>query len=80
MDHRITDVALQFALAHPDIASTCVGMSSADEVEQNLAAIGGSIDQDLLARIESMVAPVKDLNWTQGRAEHDDPGSLPSNR
>jgi L-galactose dehydrogenase len=76
--YRITDVALQFALAHPAIASTCVGMRSVEEVEQNIAAIGGSVDRTLLADIDSLVAPIKNLNWSQGHEEYADPGSVPS--
>jgi hypothetical protein len=31
-----------------------------------------------LADIDSLVAPIKDLNWTQGHEEYADPGSVPS--
>lgn len=53
-------------------------MRSVEEVEQNIAAIGGSVDRTLLADIDWLVAPIKNLNWTQGQEEYDDPGSVPS--
>jgi L-galactose dehydrogenase len=74
---RITDVALLFALAHPYIATTCVGMKSVEEVTQNLEVLGGALDEELLAGIDEIVAPVKNLNWTQGIPEYYDPGSVP---
>jgi aryl-alcohol dehydrogenase-like predicted oxidoreductase len=70
-------VALLFALAHGYIATTCVGMKSVDEVTQNLEVLGGALDEDLLAGIEEIVAPVKNLNWMQGIPEYCDPGSVP---
>ncbi|MGA9595455.1 MAG: aldo/keto reductase [Acidimicrobiia bacterium] len=80
---RITDVALRFALAHPYIATTCVGMKSVDEVKQNLEVLAGALDgelldRELLAGIREIVAPIKNLNWSQGVPEYNDPGSVPS--
>ena len=75
---RITDVALAFAMAHPYITTTCVGMRSTEEVAQNLEAMDRAIDEDLLAEIEDMVAPIRDLNWIQGYPEYSDPGSVAS--
>ena len=74
---RLTDVALLFALAHPYIATTCVGMKSIDHVTENLDVLGGELDQGLLAEIEEIVAPIKNLNWVQGVPEYSDPGSVP---
>jgi len=73
----ITDVALQFALAHPYITTTCVGMKSVDEVAQNLETLGKELDSELLAGIEEIVAPIKNLNWRQGFPDYYDPGSVP---
>jgi hypothetical protein len=54
---RITDVALLFALAHPYIATTCVGMKSIDHVTGNLEVLGGELDPELLAEIEETLLP-----------------------
>jgi L-galactose dehydrogenase len=75
---NVTDVALRFALGHPYIATTCVGMRSIDEVARNLDALDLELDRELLIEIEALVAPIRDLNWAQGHPDYDDPGSVPS--
>lgn len=76
----ITSIALAFAVAHPRIATTCVGMRSVDEVRRNLEAVGSEADPDLLAAIEEVARPVRDINWVQGLPEYSDPGSVPPRR
>lgn len=76
----VMEVALLFALAHPHIATTCVGMRSALEVSENVAVLGGHLDDGLLAEIEQLVVPLKDTSWVQGYPEYNDPGSLASPR
>ena len=73
---RVTDVALRFAVAHSYVATTCVGMRSIDEVEQNLGALDGELDAQLLVEIEELIGPVMNLNWAQGLPEYNDPGSI----
>jgi hypothetical protein len=54
-----------------------LGMRSIDEVKQNLEVLGEELDWELLAEIEALVAPVRNLNWTQGHPEYNDPGTVP---
>jgi L-galactose dehydrogenase len=72
----VTETALLFALANPDVATTCVGMRTSDEVVANVNALDRTIDDGVLEEIEELVSDVKDLNWSQGRREFDDPGSV----
>ena len=65
-------VALQFCLRHPYTASTCIGMSSQREVEQNLTALDSEIAPDLLAEIARIAEPVKNTTWPSGRPENQD--------
>ena len=65
-------IALQFCLRHPYAASTCVGMSNAWEVEQNLTALDSEIPADLLAEIARISEPVKTTTWPSGRPENQD--------
>jgi L-galactose dehydrogenase len=65
-------VALHFCLAHPYVSSTLVGMSSCGEVERNLLALEMEPDADLLAKIEQLVEPVKNMLWRSGRVENND--------
>jgi L-galactose dehydrogenase len=65
-------VALAFCLAHPYVSSTLVGMSSCGEVEPNLLALEMEPNADLLAKIEQLVEPVKNMLWRSGRVENND--------
>jgi len=67
------DVALRFCLDHPYVSSTLVGMSKQGHVRNNLRALQFKINPALRLRIEEAVAPVKNVMWTQGRAENNDP-------
>jgi L-galactose dehydrogenase len=61
-------LALQFAAQHPYVASTFVGMATAVEVQQNLAAIASQPDPELLRKIDAVVAPVQGMMWNSGFA------------
>lgn len=61
-------LALQFAVRHPHVASTLVGISNVTEVRQNLAALAGEPNPDLLGEIDNLVSPVKGMMWISGFA------------
>jgi L-galactose dehydrogenase len=65
-------VALGFCLSHPFVSSTLVGMSRAEQVQQNLRALDAMPDPDLLAQIDAVVAAVLDVTWASGRGENSD--------
>jgi L-galactose dehydrogenase len=66
--------ALRFCLDHPYVSSTLVGMSNAAEVASNLRALEEQFPSALLADIEKIVEPVKNMAWRTGRPEnHDSP-------
>ncbi|GAB3958503.1 aldo/keto reductase [Spirosoma harenae] len=69
----LSDVALKFAVGHPAIATTIVGMSEQGQVEQNLRALQIDIPDELLQRIETLVAPVKNQMWFEGKPENNIP-------
>lgn len=59
-------VALQFALqtaASAGMASTIIGMSKAENLHRNLAALTTPLVPALLASVEAALAPVRDLGW-----------------
>jgi L-galactose dehydrogenase len=64
--------ALGFCLSHPFVSSTLVGMSSAEQVQQNLQALDAEPNPALLAQIEAVIAPVRDITWASGRKENSD--------
>jgi L-galactose dehydrogenase len=73
---NIVEVALQFALAHPDVATTLVGMSTVAQVDQNIRAMETSPDPELMAELLKMIEPVANIYWQEGRPENYDPGAV----
>jgi L-galactose dehydrogenase len=67
---NIADVAMRFALDYPHVATTIVGMSKLRHVEQNIKVLDFKNDPELLAKIEKLVAPVKNKMWFEGRPEN----------
>ncbi|MCP5115110.1 MAG: hypothetical protein GY953_30125 [bacterium] len=68
----VADVALRFCIDHPDVATTLVGMSRPDHVERNIRGISKANNPEVLAEIEQIVAPVKNVTWPSGRPENND--------
>lgn len=67
---RLSDVALRFAMNHPKISTTIVGMCELEVVQQNVSAVDFQIPQELLEKIETLLAPVKNRMWFEGRPEN----------
>lgn len=63
-------LALQFAVRHPYVSTTFVGISNVEEARQNIAALGEEPDSELLREIEAIVAPVQGVMWITGHAEN----------
>jgi L-galactose dehydrogenase len=70
---NLSDVAIRFAVDHPDIVTTIVGLSETRQVKQNLQALDIRIPNELLAEINNLVAPVKNQMWYEGRPENNIP-------
>ena len=69
---EVSSVALRFALDHPTIATTLIGMSTCQEVEKNVGVLGIQNDGGLLRRLKAIIEPVKNASWLQGRRENND--------
>ena len=69
----IVEVALGFAFEQPDIATTLCGMKSPEEVVENVRITERVVDQQLLAKIHTLVAPVKNQTWHEGLPENSPP-------
>lgn len=72
----IADIAMQFALMCPSVATTIVGMSKQIHVDKNVKSVGVEPDAEILAGVLKMIRPVKDINWIVGLPENNDPGSV----
>jgi aryl-alcohol dehydrogenase-like predicted oxidoreductase len=54
----MAQLALSWVLREPGVSSAIVGASRPEQVEQNVAASGIDLDDDVLARIDDALAPV----------------------
>jgi L-galactose dehydrogenase len=70
---NLGDVANRYALDHPDIATTIVGMSKMKNVERNIKVLDFKCPERLLERIIAMVEPVKNQMWFEGNPENNIP-------
>ena len=67
---KLSDVAIRYAIDHPDIVTTIVGMCDLATVKQNISVLDFRIPQGLLEEIETFVAPFKNQMWFEGREEN----------
>ena len=72
----ISELAMQFALAHKDVAITLVGTSKVRHVEANLRIVGTEPDPELLVKALDIIKPVANICWKEGLPENDDPGAV----
>ncbi len=72
----VADLAMQFVLAHEDVATTLVGMSKVRHVERNVETVGVAPDRELLDEVLDIIRPVANLCWQSGRPENDDPDAV----
>ena len=65
-------IALHYCLRHAYVSSTLIGMSTPEEVEENLSALCLKIDESLLDELKTILAPVSNTVWPSGRPENRD--------
>lgn len=63
-------LALQFATAHRDIATTLVGTSSAKKIKESVKCIENDLDQSLLTEVQDILTPIRNDIWPSGRKEN----------
>lgn len=69
-DISLTDLALRFCFDYPRVASTLVGMSTTDQVRQNLHAYRTVGDPERLRQVKAILAPASNCIWSSGRPEN----------
>jgi len=69
----IVKLAVQFCCANPDIATTLVGTANPANIRANIAYANEPIDEQLLAEVMEILAPIHNFNWTRGLPAHRDP-------
>ncbi len=66
----IARLALQFAVAHKDIATTLVGTASPKKIKENVRWLEERLDLELLAEVQEILAPIRNKAWPSGRPEN----------
>jgi len=66
----IAKLALQFSLANPDIATTVAGSANPHNIRNWAKWASEPIDHELLAEVQAIFAPVKNLGHTEGLPEN----------
>jgi L-galactose dehydrogenase len=66
----LSDVAIRYAIDHPFIASTIIGMCDQTNVKKNIGVLEFSFPEGLLVEIYRIVAPVKNTMWFEGMPEN----------
>ncbi|MBW8780499.1 MAG: aldo/keto reductase [Verrucomicrobia bacterium] len=69
----IVKLSIQFAVTHPDIATTLVGSANPDNIRQNIAHAEAPIDYELMARVLEILKPIHNHNFTRGLPANVDP-------
>jgi L-galactose dehydrogenase len=66
----IAQLAIQFSVANPGIATTCVGTANPANIKKNVRWAEMPLDEELLARVLEILAPIHNRTWPSGRSEN----------
>ncbi len=66
----LSKLALQFSVAHPDVATTLVGTASPKNIANNVRWLDEPMDQELLSQVMQILLPVRNQTWPSGRPEN----------
>jgi aryl-alcohol dehydrogenase-like predicted oxidoreductase len=69
----IAQLALQFSLAHPEMATCVVGSANPENVRKWVAWADAPLDQGLLGEVLDMLRPIHNWFYIEGRPENNDP-------
>lgn len=66
----IAQLALQFSCSHPGLATTVAGSANPANIRKWVEWLEAPVDQELLAEVQGIFAPVKDIGHEEGLAEN----------
>ncbi len=66
----LSKLAIQFAVANPDIHTTLVGTATPDHLLKNLKWLEEPVDENLLEEVMRILEPIHNVTWPSGRAEN----------
>ncbi|MFK7805499.1 MAG: aldo/keto reductase [Anaerolineae bacterium] len=62
----LPELAIQFALQNEHVDVTLLGTRTTAELESSLGLTEKAIDQELLAEVQKIIEPVKNMSWESG--------------
>jgi aryl-alcohol dehydrogenase-like predicted oxidoreductase len=66
----IAQLAVQFSVANPALATTLVGTANPENIKKNVNWAEMPIDEELLVDVQTILAPIQNETWPSGRAEN----------
>jgi aryl-alcohol dehydrogenase-like predicted oxidoreductase len=69
----IAQLALQYSISNPDMATCVVGSANPENVKKWVAWSEAPIDRQLLAEVEEILRPIHNWFYIEGRPENNDP-------
>ncbi len=66
-------LALQFSVSQSDLPTHIVGAATQERVLQNIREIEEPLDEELLAAVQRILAPIHNVTWASGRPENNPP-------
>jgi len=66
----IAQLAVHFSTANSDIASTLVGTANPENIQKNVEWSEAHLDEDLLAEVQKILAPIHNDTWLSGLPEN----------
>ena len=67
---NIAQLAIRFSIANPDMATTLVGTANPKNVKKNIDWAMAPLDEELLAEVQAILAPIQNQTWPSGRSEN----------
>jgi len=68
----IASLAIQFCVANPDITTSVAGTVNPENMKNILKWIEQPLDYELLAQVQKLLEPVKNILWPVGKPENSD--------
>lgn len=69
---NIVQLAIQFCVSNPDIATTLVGTANPRNMLANIQYATSPIEQDKIDAVMKVLEPIRNFNFTRGRLENQD--------
>ena len=73
----IAQLAVQFSVANPDMATCIIGSADPKNVKKWVDWVDKPIDQELLAEVRKILAPIHNWYYLEGRPENNDSQTAP---